>query len=124
SDPPTASKPLSMTKRSTAGHRASRKPATRPADLDVVGIGNAIVDVFSAADDDLLARLGLKKGAMTLIDTARSEALYSAMGPGKEISGGSAANTLAGVASFGGKAGFIGKVAADQLGGIFRHDIQ
>jgi sugar/nucleoside kinase (ribokinase family) len=113
-----------MTQRSTAGHRASRKPAARPADLDVVGIGNAIVDVFSAADDALLERLGLRKGAMTLIDMARAEALYHAMGTGREVSGGSAANTLAGVASFGGRAGFIGKVAADQFGGIFRHDIR
>jgi sugar/nucleoside kinase (ribokinase family) len=113
-----------MTQPTTAGRSASRKPAAQPASLDVVGIGNAIVDVFSAADDALLARLGLQKGAMTLIDTARSEELYRAMGPGKEISGGSAANTLAGVGSFGGKAGFIGKVADDQLGGIFRHDIR
>jgi sugar/nucleoside kinase (ribokinase family) len=113
-----------MTQPTTAGRSAGRKPAAQPATLDVVGIGNAIVDVFSAADDALLARLGLQKGAMTLIDTARSEQLYRAMGPGKEVSGGSAANTLAGVASFGGKAGFIGKVADDQLGAIFRHDIR
>lgn len=92
--------------------------------LDVVGVGNAIVDILAHADDDFLAAHGLMKGAMTLIDAARAEALYQAMGPAIEASGGSAANTLAGVASLGGRAGFIGKVSADQLGGVFRHDIR
>jgi fructokinase len=92
--------------------------------LDVVGIGNAIVDVLTHADDALIRHHGLPKGAMTLIDMARAEALYAEMGPAVEVSGGSAANTLAGLASLGGKGGFIGKVRNDQLGGIFRHDIR
>ncbi len=92
--------------------------------LDVVGIGNAIVDVLANADDNLLIRQGMTKGAMTLIDAARAEALYSVMGSAIEVSGGSAANTIAGLASLGGRAGFMGKIGNDQLGGIFRHDIQ
>ncbi len=92
--------------------------------IDVVGIGNAIVDVISQADDAFLAEHDLAKGTMTLIDAARAEALYAAMGPGIEMSGGSAANALAGLASLGGKGAFIGKVRNDQLGGIFRHDIR
>ncbi len=92
--------------------------------LDVVGIGNAIVDVLANADDDLLVRQGMAKGAMTLIDAARAEALYSVMGSAIEVSGGSAANTIAGIASLGARAGFMGKIGNDQLGGIFRHDIQ
>ncbi len=96
---------------------------TGPA-IDVVGIGNAIVDVLSQADDAFLEAQGLPKGAMTLIDAARAEELYAAMGAGVEMSGGSAANTMAGLASLGGKGAFIGKVRDDQLGGIFRHDIR
>src|SRR5438270_9324841 len=92
--------------------------------LDVVGIGNAIVDVLAHAEDDLLIRQGLAKGAMTLIDAQRAHELYAAMGPGVEMSGGSAANTIAGLASLGGRGGFIGKVGRDQLGEIFRHDIR
>jgi sugar/nucleoside kinase (ribokinase family) len=92
--------------------------------FDVVGIGNAIVDVLAHADDGLLARQGLVKGAMTLVDAARAEALYAVMGAAIEVSGGSAANTIAGLASLGGRGGFIGKIGNDQLGGIFRHDIR
>jgi sugar/nucleoside kinase (ribokinase family) len=92
--------------------------------LDVVGIGNAIVDVLAHADDGFLATHGLTKGAMTLIDASRGEELYGAMGPGTEVSGGSAANTMAGIAALGGQGAFIGKVRNDQLGGIFRHDIR
>jgi sugar/nucleoside kinase (ribokinase family) len=92
--------------------------------IDVTGIGNAIVDVLAHATDDLLARLGIVKGAMTLVDTARAAEIYDAMGSAIEISGGSAANTIAGIASLGGRAGYIGKVGNDQLGGIFRHDIR
>ncbi|HEX3064273.1 MAG TPA: adenosine kinase [Dongiaceae bacterium] len=92
--------------------------------LDVVGIGNAIVDVLANADEDLLVKQGMVKGAMTLIDAARAEALYSVMGAAIEVSGGSAANTIAGLASLGARAGFMGKIGNDQLGGIFRHDIQ
>jgi sugar/nucleoside kinase (ribokinase family) len=92
--------------------------------FDVVGIGNAIVDVLAHASDPLLAKLGLAKGAMTLIDTGQAETLYAAMGPGIECSGGSAANSIAGVASLGGRAAFIGKVRDDQLGQVFAHDIR
>ncbi len=92
--------------------------------FDVVGIGNAIVDVLTQADDALVEAQGLPKGSMTLIDGHRAEDLYAQMGPAREISGGSAANTLAGVAALGGRAAFIGKVRNDQLGGIFRHDIR
>jgi sugar/nucleoside kinase (ribokinase family) len=92
--------------------------------IDVVGIGNAIVDVLAHCDDAFIERMALTKGAMTLIGTERAEELYQAMGPAIEISGGSAANTTVGVASLGGKAAFIGKVGNDQLGGIFRHDVR
>ena len=92
--------------------------------FDVVGIGNAIVDVLTQAEDSFVEDEGLPKGSMTLIDGPRAEGLYDRMGPAREVSGGSAANTLAGVASLGGRAGFIGKVRNDQLGGIFRHDIR
>ena len=92
--------------------------------IDVVGIGNAIVDVLAEAEDSFLEAQELPKGAMTLIDGTRAEALYADMGPAREVSGGSAANTLAGVASLGGRGAFIGKVRNDQLGGIFQHDIR
>ncbi len=92
--------------------------------VDAVGIGNAIVDVLSHAETFLLEREGLPKGTMTLIDEARAEALYADMGPGVEVSGGSAANSMTGLAALGGRAAFIGKVRNDQLGGIFRHDIR
>ncbi len=92
--------------------------------FDVVGIGNAIVDVLAHAEEATLAALGLAKGAMTLIDAREAETLYAQMGPGIECSGGSAANTIAGIASLGGSAAFIGKVRDDQLGQVFRHDIQ
>ena len=91
--------------------------------IDVVGIGNAIVDVIAHADDAFIAREGLAKGAMTLIDAARAEALYRRMGPAIEASGGSAGNTLAGLASLGGSGAFIGKVRDDLLGEVYRHDI-
>ena len=95
-----------------------------PADLDVVGIGNALVDVLSHANDELVARLGLVKGTMSLVDEARAREIYEAMGPGVEISGGSAANTIVGVASFGGRAQYVGKVRNDQLGEVFGHDLR
>lgn len=91
---------------------------------DVTGVGNAIVDVIASADDAFLARHTIEKGAMTLIDEARAKELYAAMGPGQEVSGGSAANTLAGIASLGGRGAYIGKVADDQLGEIFGHDLR
>ena len=91
---------------------------------DVLGLGNAIIDVISRADDDFLIAQGLRKGGMTLIDEARAELLYAAMGPATIISGGSAANTVIGLASLGGRGAFIGKVKADELGGLFAHDIR
>jgi len=92
--------------------------------LDVVGIGNAIVDVIARADDSDLTELGLAKGHMQLIDAADVDAIYGRMGATVAVSGGSAANTLAGIASLGGRAGFIGKVADDEFGHIFRHDLR
>ena len=92
--------------------------------LDVVGVGNAIVDVIASVQESFIAEQELVKGAMTLVSAERSAALYDAMPPGIAVSGGSAANTMAGVASFGGRAGFIGKVRDDQLGDVFRHDIR
>jgi sugar/nucleoside kinase (ribokinase family) len=94
------------------------------ATFDVVGVGNAIVDVIASVDDDFIDAHGLHKGSMTLIDAERATALYEAMPSGIEDSGGSAANTMAGVASFGGRAAYIGKVRKDQLGEVFRHDIR
>ena len=91
---------------------------------DVVGIGNAIVDIIGRCDDAFLARFGCTKGSMQLVDAATVLKLYDAMGPAIEISGGSVANTMVGVAAFGGKAGFIGKTADDQFGQVFRHDIR
>src|SRR3954451_2940287 len=96
-------------------------PETR---LDVLCIGNAIVDVIASAQDAFLAREGMHKGAMRLIDEGEAERLYALMGPGRELSGGSAANTAAGVAALGGGAAFIGQLADDQLGQIFGHDIR
>jgi sugar/nucleoside kinase (ribokinase family) len=91
---------------------------------DVLGIGNAIVDVIARAEDDFLVRHKMRKGTMALIDEARAEAIYDAMGPAVEISGGSAANTIVGVAGFGARAAFIGKVKDDELGRAFAHDIR
>src|SRR4051812_8624379 len=92
--------------------------------LDVLAIGNAIVDVIADAEDDLIAREGMHKGTMRLIDEAEAVRLYELMGPARESSGGSAANSVAGVAALGLKAGFIGQLADDQLGAIFAHDIR
>jgi sugar/nucleoside kinase (ribokinase family) len=92
--------------------------------LSVVGIGNAIVDVIAQADDQFIARRKLDKGGMRLIDAEEAEALYAAMGPGTEMSGGSCANTMVGVAMLGGGAGYVGRVRDDQLGAVFAHDLQ
>ena len=92
--------------------------------LDVLCIGNAIVDVIADADDAFLAEQSLDKGSMRLIDEEEAVRLYGVMRPGREISGGSAGNTAAGLASFGLKAGFIGQVASDELGDIYRHDVE
>ncbi len=92
--------------------------------LDVLAIGNAIVDVIADADDAFLDREGLTKGSMRLIDAAEAERLYAQMGQAREVSGGSAANTSAGAAALGARAGFIGQVAPDQLGEFYRHDLR
>mgnify|MGYP001793281275 FL=1 len=93
-------------------------------EFHVVGLGNAIVDVLSHAEDDFLVANGIEKGAMTLVDEARATQLYDALGQTVQVSGGSAANTIAGIGSLGGKAAFIGKVRNDQLGTAFTHDIR
>ncbi len=94
------------------------------ATLDVVGVGNAIVDVLAEVDDDFIGEHDLARGAMTLIDRERAVELYAAMPAGLEESGGSAANTMVGVASFGGRAAYIGRVADDFLGEVFRRDLR
>ena len=93
------------------------------ATLDVVTIGNAIVDVLSHEDDAVVERLGLAKGTMMMVDGARADEIYAALGPGVEASGGSAANTAAGIASFGGTAGFVGVVGDGQFGEVYAHDL-
>ncbi len=92
--------------------------------LDIIAIGNALVDVLSPADDAFLAAEGLSKGAMQLIDAERATSLYARMGAGIEISGGSAGNTVAGAAMMGARCAFIGQVAKDQLGEVFVHDLE
>ncbi len=93
-------------------------------EFDLIGIGNAIVDVIARADDDFLAREKIAKGGMSLIDEARTLSLYEAMGPGTIVSGGSAANTIVGAATLGVKAAFIGKVKTDEVGHAFTHDLR
>ena len=95
-----------------------------PEIYDVAAIGNAIVDVIAPATDEFLREQAMDKGAMMLVDETRSAALYAAMAPGLEASGGSAGNTIAGIASFGGRAAFLGKVANDPLGAVFTHDMR
>lgn len=92
--------------------------------LDVVGVGNAIVDVLAQAEDEFLAAHAIPKGGMILIDEMQAKKIYAAMAPGVEVSGGSAANSIACIASLGGKGGFVGKVSKDNLGEIFRHDLR
>jgi len=100
-------------------------PQSKPAgSFDVIGIGNAIVDVMAPAPDDQIKALGMTRGGMMLIDTERARELYDGMAPAREISGGSAANTLAGLAALGADCAFIGQVADDQLGQVFAHDIR
>jgi sugar/nucleoside kinase (ribokinase family) len=94
------------------------------AEYDLVGIGNALVDVLAPVDDAFLAEHALDKGAMTLVDADRASAIYGKMPPAQECSGGSCGNTMAGFASLGGKGTFVGKVRDDQLGNVFRHDMQ
>jgi sugar/nucleoside kinase (ribokinase family) len=92
--------------------------------FDVLGIGNAIVDVLARTDDDFLAEQKMHKGAMQLIDEPHAARIYEAMGPAVEVSGGSAANTIVGAASFGARTAFVGKVKDDELGRVFAHDIR
>jgi sugar/nucleoside kinase (ribokinase family) len=92
--------------------------------VDVVALGNALVDILSHEDDALVDQLALEKGTMNMIDAARADEIYGAMGPAREVSGGSAANTAAGVASFGGSSAFIGRVADDTFGKVFTHDLR
>ncbi len=99
-------------------------PESDFAEFDVVGIGNALVDVIAHADDSFIDRESLVKGSMTLIETERAVSLYRALGSAVEMSGGSAANTMCGVASFGGTAAYIGKVSNDELGEVFGHDLR
>ena len=106
-----------MTQQTPAAHIS---PA---ATYDILGIGNAIVDVVARADNAFLSRHDMHKGAMILIDAPMADAIYAAMPPGQESSGGSAANTCAVAAALGSRVAYIGKVADDQLGGVFRHDI-
>jgi len=94
------------------------------ATYDVLGVGNAIVDILAQADEAFLDKHGMAKGGMTLVDEDQAHAIYAAMGAGVEASGGSAGNTIAGVASFGGKAAFIGRVKDDEFGKIFAHDLR
>lgn len=93
-------------------------------EYDVLAIGNAIVDVIASAEDALLDDLAIPKGSMRLISAQEAESLYARMGPGREVSGGSAANTIAGIAALGARTAFIGRVSDDQLGNVFRHDIR
>ncbi len=95
-----------------------------PPTYDVIAIGNAIVDVMAPCDDAKITELGMARGGMSLVDADGAKRLYDAMGPAREISGGSAANTLAGLANLGAKCAFIGQVADDQLGEVFSHDIR
>jgi sugar/nucleoside kinase (ribokinase family) len=92
--------------------------------FDVAGIGNAIVDILAQAEEDFLRREGIRKGVMTLVDADRAKKLYEKMGPATTVSGGSAANTIAGLANLGGKCAFIGKVHDDQMGAVFQHDMK
>ncbi len=96
---------------------------TQPA-IDIIAIGDAIVDVIATCDDAFIAAHGLPKGGMQLLDSDSADRLYAAMGNARETSGGSAANSMAGIAAMGGRAAFIGQITNDQLGDIFRHDMQ
>jgi sugar/nucleoside kinase (ribokinase family) len=93
-------------------------------DFDVLAVGNALVDVLSFEEDDFVARAGVERGAMTMVDAARSDEIYALMGPATEMSGGSAANTAAGIASLRGRAAFIGRVADDTFGKLYAHDLR
>src|ERR1700690_2801294 len=95
-------------------------PAPR---FDILGIGNAIVDVLAPVEEQFISKHSMRKGSMTLVDAAQAEAIYAAMPPGQETSGGCAANTCAVAAGLGARVAYLGRVADDQLGAVFRHDI-
>src|SRR5262245_45268633 len=110
--------------RLSSRNAVNRTKSMTSAKSDVLGIGNASFDVLVQTDEGFLVRHGMAKGGMALIDEARAAAIYSDMGPATEMSGGSGANTIVGVASFGARAAFIGKVKNDQIGGLYTHDIR
>ncbi len=107
----------------TDSHGEPLQPAAAPS-LDVVGVGSPLVDVLTTATEDEIAAAGLVRGSMALVDLDQAETIYAAMGSTVEVSGGSAANTMAGIAALGGRAGFVGKIADDPLGQVFVHDIR
>ncbi len=115
---PTRSRKLRLRPPVASGNRMSEKT------VDVLAIGNAIVDVIADADDDFLDSHGMTKASMRLVDGDEAERIYAAMGPGRELSGGSAANTVAGLAALGLRTAFVGQVGKDELGDIFAHDIR
>jgi len=108
----------------TGGQLANDQVAGDQVPLDVVAVGSPLVDVLATATDDAIAAAGLVRGSMALVDLDQAEQIYAAMGPTIEVSGGSAANTAAGVAALGGFVGFVGKIADDPLGQVFVHDIR
>src|SRR5204863_3914382 len=111
-------------RRDDAGSAARGAPVSPTSTIDVVALGHPLVDVLTHETDDVVARAGVERGAMTMVDAARSDEIYAQLGPGQETSGGSAANTAAGVASFGGRAAFIGRIADDTFGKLFAHDLR
>jgi sugar/nucleoside kinase (ribokinase family) len=113
--------PLALDRSAAAPGRIDERMS---AALDVVALGNALVDILSHEHDDLITRLGSEKGTMHMVDAARADEVYAAMGPAREVSGGSAANTATGIASFGGAAAYIGRVADDTFGSVFAHDLR
>lgn len=121
--PGAARNPASQTKGVPVTNTADNTTSDEGPTFDVVGIGNALVDVLVNETDAKIEDLGMIKGAMNLVDEERSEAIYAAIGPGVEISGGSVSNSMVGIANLGGRAAYMGKVRDDQLGKIFRHDI-
>src|SRR5918993_281566 len=122
--PPPTERGLTLGRRDAKARRPPHASAPmNDSSIDVLAIGNAIVDVIAQTDEAFLTREGVRKGAMQLIDEARAEHLYGAMGPATIVSGGSGANTAVGVASLGARAGFIGKVRDDELGRLYTHDL-
>src|SRR5215472_11494223 len=114
----------SASPRGYSARRFARVFPMKSARYDVLGIGDAIVDVIARTEEDFLLKQGMTKGAMALIDEPRAESIYDAMGPAVETSGGSAANTIVGLASLGARGAFVGKVKDDELGRVFAHDIR